>query len=237
MRPVQLRGSRSGIRFWSALPAALALLAGLAPARAAAAGSGAGHASHRADADGYVLTIGNRMTSTNLSLDEYEALRERHFGDFLWFRRAGKTYLIEDRGTLEECRSFFAPLRALEPEREDLQRREEALDEREAELDREEEDLDVAMDRLDDIGDDEGEDQDATRAAPASDAELRALRSRQENRRDQQRDLEARSRELEQAEKSLDGREEAIEAKAEAKVWNLIDAAVRSGIAKPTSVR
>ncbi len=233
MRRERLGGSHSG-RYSRLLPAALVLLAGLAPGRARAAGPGPAHASHHADADGYILSIGNTMTSTNLSLDEYELLREKHSGDFLWFRRGRRTYLIEDHATLEECRSFFAPLRALEPEREDLRRREEALGEKEADLDREEEDLDARIDRMSDSGDDEDDDLDSAGPAPASDAELRELPSRQADLRVRQRDLEARSRDLEKVDSSLEAREDAIEAAAEAKVWNLIDAAIKKGLAKPT---
>ena len=110
--------------------------------------SGSKHWSSRSDADAYILRLGDNTTSTNVSSEDYAGLRAKRSGDFLWFRRAGKTYVIEDQATLEEARALFAPMRALEPEQEDLRRKEEALSEKERELDRQDEDLDRQMDQM-----------------------------------------------------------------------------------------
>jgi len=219
--------SRSAL--WTALPAAIVLTAGLFAMPASAVGV---RCYPDAGADSYVLSLGDNMTSTNLSVDEYVRLRERRTGDFLWFRRSGKSWLIEDRPTLEEARSLFASLRALEPEQADLERRQKALEEKERDLDREEEDLDRKMDQMSE--DDEDDDDEVAAATPASDAELRGLQRRQDDLQARQRDLEARDRDLEKIESALEAREDAIEREAEAKLWNLIDAAVRNGLAKPS---
>ena len=126
-----------GYSLRSVLPAALLLCAGLASTPAAAA---------RGHEDSYILSLGNSTTISNASIEESVRFRGERTTDFLWARRAGKGYLIEDPATLKEARALFTPLRALEPEQEELRRREEALDEKERELDRQEEEVDRRMD-------------------------------------------------------------------------------------------
>ena len=231
----------------SFLPAAV-LLAGFAasPLPAAAGEPDSRHSTERSTRDAYVLAQGNSCMSTNLDIDAFARMRERRAGDFLWFRRAGKTWLIEDPATLRQAGELFAPLRALEPEQEDLQRRQEELSEKEEELDRQQDELESQMERLtEEAGDTEGDwDEEFTvseQAAPPSEQELAAiqkeldqLRDQQDALRPRQREIQAKDRELEAVERRLDAREEKLEAEAEAKLWVLIDAAVRSGVAKPT---
>ncbi|MEP6993702.1 MAG: hypothetical protein ABI968_04195 [Acidobacteriota bacterium] len=231
-------GSLGIRRLARVLATAAVLVAGsTAPPAAASAGtSGRGHASEATPADSYVLSIAGSMTSTNISIDEYSRVRAKRNGDFLWFRRAGKSSVIEDPATLEEARALFFPLRALEPEQEDLRRRQESLEEKEQALDREEEAMDRLVDRMDHA---DGEDADTEDAAPAGDAEreefhgeLEELRTQQEELQARHRELEARNRELEAVEHSLDAREDTIEKEAEGKLWNLIDAAVKKGLSR-----
>ncbi len=211
------------------------VLAGLAHAPAALpSGSGAQHSTRGFNGDFYALSVGKTMTSTNISLDEYVRLDEKRAGDFLWFRRSGKTGLITDFATLKEAAALLAPLRALEPEQEDLRRREQALEKEERKLDRQEEKLD----RLMDLASGEDEDLDEGDAAARSpDADVRELETRLDQIRSRQRQLEARERELDSIERSLDAREEAIEREAEAKLWTLIDSAVEKGLARPAAAR
>ncbi len=220
--------------FRSVLPIAVVLFAGLAATLAAASpgGPGSKHSSHYSNEDSYILSVGNSTTSTNISIDDYARLRGKRAGDFLWFRRAGKAYLIDDQATLIEARALFAPLRALEPEQEDLRRREEALDEKEQDLDRQEEDIDRQMDLAN--GEDEGDDAASPQIAPASDADQRELERQRSEIRSRQREIEAAGRELERVERSLDAHQDAIEREAESKLWTLIDAAVKKGLAKPS---
>ena len=224
----------SRLRGFRSVPAAVILIAGLAAAPVAAApgGSGSKHSPHPSDEDSYILSLGNSTTSSNISIDEYARLRGKRAGDFLWFRRAGKAYRIDDPATLSEARALFAPLRALEPEQEDLRRREEALDEKEQDLDRREEDTDRRMELAN--GEDDDDDDAGPRIAPTSDADRKELERRLSEIRSQQREIEADSRKLESVERSLDAREDAIEREAESKLWTLIDVAVKRGLAKPS---
>lgn len=227
---------------------AAALFTGVAACAAAATG---GSGSHRwtdsRDGDSYVLSLGHDSISTNLSLDEYERLREKRSGDFLWFRRDGKTFLIEDAETLKRARALFAPLRALDPEREELNRRQETLSDSEQELDREQGEIDRQIDRLTD-GDDGGETEgdgdeefmvSEETASPTDeeraeiDRQLDELRSQQDALRPREREIQAKDRELDAVERSLDAREEKLEKEAEGSLWQLIDTAIKSGAAKP----
>jgi bla regulator protein blaR1 len=214
----------------------------------------------RAAGDSYVLCLTDGTTSTNISVEMQvgqveEARRSaERTSPSLWFRRAGKSYWIRDSATLEKAEALFRPLRALEPEQEDLRRKEEALEDRQRELDRQDEDLDRQIDRLTDGGgDDEDSDADADAdadedrdmdvdagaernvaadPAPVSE-ELEQLRSRQKEIQARGRELEAQDRELDRAERSLDAREDSLERQAEAGLWALIDDAIRGGVAKP----
>jgi hypothetical protein len=237
------RPGRPGMAFLASV-----LFACLAAAPAAASGgSGATHSTSRSDADAYILALGDRTMSTNVSFDDHALLAKRS-GDFLWFRRGGKAYRIEDRATLEEAGALFVPLRALEPEFEALRRKEEALNEQERELDRQDEDLDRRADQMtgdegDEGGDGDAEyDEDVQPVVEASDAdraelqrELDEVRGQQRNLEARQRDLESDSRDLDAVERTLDAREDALEREAEGKLWTLIDDAVKKGIAKPSA--
>ena len=228
-----------------------ALATSLLASRAAAApgNSGPRHGEGASSPDSYVLMTGESTTMTNVSLEECERLRARRAGDFLWFRRDGKSYEIDDAATLKQARELFAPLRALEPEQEDLRRRQEALDEKERELDRQQEELERQMDRLTDgTGDDEETESNGDEefmvsedSGPATeeeraeiDRELEQLRARQEELRPRQREMDVQNRELDTVERALDAREEKLDSEAEARLWSLIDAAVKNGVARPS---
>jgi hypothetical protein len=197
--------------------------------------------------DAYVLVLGKDTFSTNLNFDLFARMREGRSGDFLWFRRSGASYLIEDPATLREAQELFAPLRALEPEQKDLSRRQEALSEKEEALDREQDALDSEIDRLtEETGesggdwDDEFAVSDEMESAPPTDEDrgevdrqLEEIRSQQDALRPRQHEIETRNRELDTQERALDAREEKLERAAESKLWALMDAAIRSGVAKP----
>ena len=220
---------------------AAALAACLSAAPAAAAPR---HPTKASTADAYALATGDSM-STSLAVDEYVRLREKRSGDFLWFRRAGKAYVVEDPATLAQAREFFGALRALEPEQEALRQKQEALDDEERELDRQQEDLEQRMDRIADIDGETGGDMEeeftvTEEATPPTEEErddleheLAMLRSQEEALRPRIRELESRNRELESVERSLDAREDKLEREAERKLWSLIDQSIKAGTAKP----
>lgn len=183
----------------------------------------------RADRDAYLLMEGNQSTSMNISLDDLQRLRRTLSGDVLWLRRGGSTYVIQDKAFLLQVKGLFAPLRALDPEREELHRRERALDRKEEAFDREEEELDRIRDSHDDEEDEEG-------AGPRglSDAERRDLERRSRELESLRRPLREEQREIEALERAFDRKEEELEKKAEGELWKLIDRALASGLAVPS---
>ena len=205
-----------------ALSLTLIMLAG--SARAASASTWHRDSSH----DAYALVQGDHWISSDISSDAVELLRDGDTRNFLWFRRAGRQYRIEDPAVLAQARALFDPLDGLEPEQERLAEQQSALDRRENDLDREDEALDRESDRLDDDQDDDDQD-----SSPESEADRRALDDKRQSLSDRQRALESESRALDRLERSLDQREDEIERQAEQKLWNLIDEAVRSGAARP----
>ena len=219
----------------------LALFAGLASPSALRGLPGEG--SRR---DAYVLVLGKDTFSTNLNFDSFAHMRESRSGDFLWFRRNGASYLIEDPAILREAQELFAPLRELEPEQKDLSRRQEALSEKEEALDREQDALDSQIDRLTEETGDSGGDwddefsSDEVQPTPLTDEDraeidrqLEELRNQQEALRPRQHEIESKNRELDSEERALDAREDKLERAAESRLWSLMDAAIRSGVAKP----
>jgi bla regulator protein blaR1 len=205
-----------------AIPLSVLLFAGLAAPAAANEGSDRTVIYPQRNQDAYVLSMGENSICTNASLTEMQALRRRFPGDFLWVRRARKTYLLRDQATIAEARALFAPLRALDPAREAVRRLREPLESREAVVEREERALDREADRFSD--DEEEEDQPSDR---------KDLDARQEALRDRQRALEREEKHVDALEEELDRKEEALEKQAEKELWRLIDASITRGLARP----
>jgi len=195
-------------------PTFLALLS--APALLAAP-----HSPDRAG-DAYVLVHGGTSTMSG-SLDELSGLRERYASPFLWFRRAGRTYVISDKRVIARAEALFEPVRRLEPEQEEVSRLEASLDEEEEALDREAERLDVAREDADDASDEAVDD-------AADDTALDTARHALDARR---AELRTRQSEAERREHDLDLREEALERDAERDLWKLLDASIADGAAVP----
>lgn len=193
-------------------PSFLAMLA--APALQAAP-----HSSARSG-DAYVLVHGGK-TMMSGSFGDLADLRSNHASPFLWFRRSGRSFVISDPRVIARAEALFEPLRALEPEQEEVSRVEAALDEEEEALDREEERIDLASDEAEDDDDERGDDASAT-------ADLERDRRAVAERR---AELRPRQAEAERREHELDRREESLEQEAERGLWSLLDASVADGSA------
>ena len=176
--------------------------------------------------DAYILSLDDHFTSSggDMEISDVGRTRERLAGDFLWFRRGGKTYRVGDAATLAKADALFLPMRALEPEYEDLRRKERQHDAREDELDREEELIEQDLEDLD---------ADEEAGLAVDDNARRNLETRRDAVRSRMRDVEGEQRALESVERALDSREEALEAEAEGKLWRLIDEAIANGKAQP----
>ena len=92
--------------------------------------------------DSYVLAgdASHTTISGGTTIQDVVGVRNRYRGKFLWVRREGRTWLIEDPDWVDRATAFFARERSLAPEQA-------AVSREETELDREEERLE---DRRDD---------------------------------------------------------------------------------------
>jgi hypothetical protein len=93
----------------------------------------------------YVIVSG-KSDSITMSGDmddahHVEKLRQQIPGDFIWFQRDEKSYVIRDQATIDRARKLFAP-------QEELSKQEEALSKQEEELSRQEEALSQKMEEV-----------------------------------------------------------------------------------------
>ena len=171
---------------------------------------------------------GNQWMSTNIDLSEMERLRRVGSGDLLWFRRGGKEYVIRETALLQEAKGLFAPLRALDPEREEIHRRERALDRRNRSSTgkRRPSTRSGTASRDDDDDGEEAPEAVATRSSATWNGAAASSRSGSGR-------CEKERREIEQLERVFDRKEEELEKKAETALWKLLDQAVATGMAPP----
>jgi hypothetical protein len=72
------------------------------------------HAMHRSEGgEPYALVrAGSRlnMTGDNVNSADIDAVKRRVQGEFFWFRKDGKEYVVQDAATLERVRQAWAPM-------------------------------------------------------------------------------------------------------------------------------
>lgn len=74
------------------------------------------------------------MSGTRGEAEHVEELRKKIPGDFIWFRRDGKSYVIRDQSTIDRARAFWAPQEELGKKQEELGKQQEALGKQQEEL-------------------------------------------------------------------------------------------------------
>jgi bla regulator protein BlaR1 len=133
-----------------ASPVAIAAIAPVAPVAAFSGQSGSyGHGSSYAfgfdDEQRFVIVTGKSdsltMSGTGEDAHHVEKLRKKIPGDFIWFERDEKSYIIRDQATIDRARSFWAP-------QEELGRKQEALGKQQEELGRQQEELGSKMEQV-----------------------------------------------------------------------------------------
>ena len=158
---------------------------------------------------------GANYTISKGSVDEIVKLNKRlsGAGPYLWVRLDGREYVIRDAGLLAEVERARAPLRALEPEQRELDRKMKPLEKREDRLENE----------LDELTDRDEDDEELTAAERDRVRELRA----------QLRDLRREMRQYEREENELDRREDELDRVFDDEVERITERAIRNGIAQP----
>jgi beta-lactamase regulating signal transducer with metallopeptidase domain len=102
----------------------------------------------------FVISSGNTYISVSGDSESYgtdhpsefvEFLQEKISGDFIWFRRDGKSYVIRDAATIKRAKDLFAAVQELDKKQEELGKQEEALSEKEEALGKEQEEVHVQI--------------------------------------------------------------------------------------------
>jgi hypothetical protein len=73
------------------------------------------------------VSSNNFTISTDGNSDVANSLRRSFPGDFIWFIRGGKAYIIRDPATIKQAMDFFAPAQELGRKQEELGKQQEAL--------------------------------------------------------------------------------------------------------------
>jgi beta-lactamase regulating signal transducer with metallopeptidase domain len=94
-------------------------------------GSGYSYAYDYDDEDRFVIVSGKTdsltMSGSTQDAHHVERLRKQIPGDFIWFQRDEKSYVIRDQATIDRARSFWAPQEELGRKQEELGKQQEAL--------------------------------------------------------------------------------------------------------------
>ncbi len=106
------------------------------------------------DGHQFVISSGNTYISVSGNSESYgtdhpsefvEFLQEKIPGDFIWFRRDGKSYVIRDAATIKRAKDFFAAVQELDKKQEELGKQQEALGEKQEALGKEQEEVHVQI--------------------------------------------------------------------------------------------
>jgi predicted nuclease with TOPRIM domain len=102
----------------------------------------------------FVISSGNTYISVSGDSESYgtdhpsefvEFLQEKISGDFIWFRRDGKSYVIRDAATIKRAKDFFAAVQELDKKQEELGKQQQALGDKQEALGKQQEEIHVQI--------------------------------------------------------------------------------------------
>lgn len=97
----------------------------------------------------YVLVSGKSdsltMSGSEVDAEHVQELKKTIPGDFLWFRRDGKSYIIGDQSTIDRAKALWAPQDELGKKQEELGAQQEALGKQQEELSQQMEQIHVKV--------------------------------------------------------------------------------------------
>jgi len=83
------------------------------------------------DEERFVITSGKSdtftMSGSTQDIRHVEKLKKQIPGDFIWFQRDEKSYIIRDQATIDRARAFWAPQEELGKKQEELGKQQEEL--------------------------------------------------------------------------------------------------------------
>jgi beta-lactamase regulating signal transducer with metallopeptidase domain len=102
---------------------------------------------YSSNGDSYALITGDERQHMSFSGDihtgEIDKARKIAHGDFLWFSRDGRSYVVDDPAIVAQIEAMYKPMEALGKQQEELGRKQEALGEQQAEMGRRQEQASV----------------------------------------------------------------------------------------------
>jgi BlaR1 peptidase M56 len=113
--------------------------------RAAAAANSYGYY-YSTDGESYGIVRGNGehvQFSGDLHSVDIDKIRKMAHGDFLWFRRDGKYYFVDDAATMSQIEAMYKPIEDLGKQQEELGRKQEELGKQQEALGRQQEQASV----------------------------------------------------------------------------------------------
>jgi len=186
----------------------------------------------------YLIHVGGTETY-NGSLNHRSIARLHTLGgdgnaSFVWIHRADGEWIVRDSEFVARADGLFRPPAPLRKKTDDLARRERELDDAERVLDEEDARLDAREDMIDEA--EEALDDDDSLRSDTDWTEIDRRHAEIDHARraldERQRRLDAEQRKLDQLEEALDREMEAFEQKAESILIEMIDDAIRSGLAQ-----
>jgi beta-lactamase regulating signal transducer with metallopeptidase domain len=99
------------------------------------------------DDDRFVIASGKSdsytMSGSTQDVHHVERLKKQIPGDFIWFQRDEKSYIIRDQATIDRAKAFWAPQEELGKKQEELGKQQEELGKQQEELGRKQEEVRV----------------------------------------------------------------------------------------------
>ncbi len=172
-----------------------------------------------------------RMSAERSDYRDFEALRRRVQGPFLWVRLGRQDYLLREAATLAKVHGVFAAEEALDSQERTLDQEEAALDARQEKLEAQLEALDERLEALDEEEEEEDEASTANQAKVAE--KRRALEKEHKALEREQQQLEKELEKLSHRQEALSQQQERASREAERALERLVQEAVRSGLATP----
>jgi beta-lactamase regulating signal transducer with metallopeptidase domain len=113
----------------------------MALVRQAAIANGNGYYYSTDDGQSYgiVRSNGQMQFSGDLHTADIDKIRKMAHGDFLWFRRDGKYYFVDDAATMSQIEAMYKPIEDLGKQQEELGRKQEELGKQQEALGRQQE--------------------------------------------------------------------------------------------------
>jgi chaperonin cofactor prefoldin len=134
--PVLPTGSSNGVYTTGTVPPAAAAPAlAASPVASSDSGQADGHRYSYAygddDEERFIIASGKTdsytMSGSTQDIHHVERLKKQFPGDFIWFQRDEKSYIIRDQATIDRAKAFWAPQAELGKKQEALGKQQEAL--------------------------------------------------------------------------------------------------------------